>query len=218
MKAPTCYIVAAGEHYAAPARPDSDDMVIAADGGYDYLLHCGIRPDLLMGDLDSIDSMPTDVPVIRLPKVKDDTDTEAAIEHGRRRGFRRFVIYGGTGGRIDHTIANMQCIAEIAMSGGRGFLIGKDSVITAICNDTVRFSPKSSGFISVFAHGGQAAGVTEKGLKYHLTDAVLHSTVPLGVSNEFTGVESLVSVENGILIITYPLDTEEIYDYKEKDK
>lgn len=218
MKAPTCYIVAAGEHYAPPARPDSGDMVIAADGGYDYLLRCGIRPDLLMGDLDSIDSMPTDVPVIRLPKAKDDTDTEAAIEHGRSRGFRRFVIYGGTGGRMDHTIANIQCIAGIAMRGGRGFLIGKDSVITAICNDTVRFSPESQGFISVFSHGEQAVGVTEKGLKYSLTDALLPNTVSLGVSNEFTGVESLVSVEDGILIITYPIDTEEIYDYKEKDK
>lgn len=113
---------------------------------------------------------------------------------------------------MDHTMANIQCIAGIAKRGGRGYLIGRDSVITAICNDTVKFSPESSGFISVFSHGEEAVGVTEKGLKYHLSNALLPNTVSLGVSNEFTGVESLVSVKKGTLLIIYPIGTEEIYD------
>lgn len=55
-------------------------------------------------------------------------------------------------------------------------------------------------------------GVTEKGLKYNLSNALLPNTVSLGVSNEFTGVESLISVKEGTLLIIYPIGTEEIYD------
>ena len=212
MKRATCYIIAAGEHYSAPSEPDSGDMVIAADGGYDYLCGFNIKPDLIIGDFDSLGLVPSGSSVIKLPAVKDNTDTEAAIEEGWRRGYKRFVIYCGTGGRMDHTMANIQCIAGIAKRGGRGFLISRDSVITAICNDTVKFSPESSGFISVFSHGEEAVGVTEKGLKYHLSNALLPNTVSLGVSNEFTGVESLVSVKEGTLLIIYPIGTEEIYD------
>ena len=55
MKRATCYIIAAGEHYSAPSEPDYGDMVIAADGGYDYLCGFNIKPDLIIGDFDSLE-------------------------------------------------------------------------------------------------------------------------------------------------------------------
>ena len=82
MKRATCYIIAAGEHYSAPSEPDSGDMVIAADGGYDYLCGFNIKPDLIIGDFDSLGLVPSGSSVIKLPAVKDNTDTEAAIEEG----------------------------------------------------------------------------------------------------------------------------------------
>ena len=78
MKRATCYIIAAGEHYSAPSEPDSGDMVIAADGGYDYLCGFNIKPDLIIGDFDSLGLVPSGSSVIKLPAVKDNTDTEAA--------------------------------------------------------------------------------------------------------------------------------------------
>ena len=44
-------------------------------------------------------------------------------------------------------------------------------------------------------------GVYERGLKYPLEDATLVKENPLGVSNEFTGKESMVSVKEGMLLL-----------------
>ncbi len=211
MKKPVCYIIGAGEHLTPLPQKNSKDMVIAADGGYSFLSSLGRAADIIIGDFDSLGFVPCGNNVVVLSPIKDNTDMEAAIEEGWNCGYRFFAIYGGLGGRIDHTIANIQCIASIAARGGRGFLIGKDSIITAIHNDKICFSPESSGYISVFSHDEKAYGVYESGLKYSLNDSTLSNKASLGVSNEFTGIESCISVRDGTLIIVYPIGTEEIY-------
>ena len=211
----TCYIAGAGEFYDKIPRPQTGDMVIAADGGLRYVLAADIRPDLIIGDFDSLGTIPSGPDVILLPAEKDNTDMQAAISEGWKRGFRSFSIFGGTGGRIDHTAANIQCIAWIARNGGRGYLYGNGFTVTAIYNSSIRMAPKASGMISVFAYGGAALGVFESGLKYSLSDSVLNDDIPMGISNEFTGKESFISVSCGTLLIIYPDDTEEIIDNKE---
>lgn len=227
---PICYIFGAGEHYGPPPVPVSGDLVIAADGGLTYLEQHGLAPDLVVGDFDSYTLPETPFPDLKtvvLPKVKDDTDMVAAIREGNNRGYRIFHIYGGTGGRLDHTLANIQCIADLAQKGFKGYLFDRDTVITAIHhsgaavgnNDTVvdadetaihhdngriTFPASAHGTVSAFAHTEICTGVYERGLKYPLTDATLKNTYPLGVSNEFTGVNSEISVREGTLIVIYP--------------
>ncbi|HCC34518.1 MAG TPA: thiamine diphosphokinase [Ruminococcaceae bacterium] len=133
----------------------------------------------------------------------------AAIREGWRRGFRCFHIYGGTGGRLDHTLANIQCLADIAQRGGRGFLFDSDTVITAITNSSIRFPASAKGMVSVLCHSETAVDVNENGLKYSLVNATLSNSYPLGVSNEFTGVPSEISVEKGTLIIMSPIGIKE---------
>lgn len=210
MNKPVCYIIGAGEHYSPPKKPSQGDIIIAADGGYAYLKSLSIEPDMLIGDFDSLDTVPHNCPVVTLPSEKDWTDTAAAIETGWSKGYRTFFIYGGTGGRPDHTMANIQCIADIAQRGGRGYIFDKDNIITAIHNDMVEFPSDSEGYVSVFSHSDLSLGVNETGLKYSLCDATLKNTVPLGVSNEFTGEKSTISVRDGTLVIVYPNSTETI--------
>jgi thiamine pyrophosphokinase len=198
-----CYIFGAGERFGNPPPTVRGDFVIAADGGYDYAVSCGITPDLLIGDFDSISAIPKFDNTITLPKIKNDTDMSAAIKEGYKKGYRTFHIYGGTGGRTAHTLANIQSIADIAQRGGRGFLFDKDGVITVIHNSHIEFGADAKGFISAFAFGEIAEGVTETGLKYSLSEATLRNTYPLGVSNEFCGKPSRISVKNGTLIIIY---------------
>ena len=205
MEKGICVIIAAGEHFSRPQLARPDDFVIAADGGLTYTEKWNICPDLIVGDFDSLPyAPPTAEKTVTLPTEKDDTDMVAALREGWERGFRNFHIYGGTGGRLDHTIANIQCLANLAKSGGRGLLIGQDTVITAICQGTVTFPPNAEGTISVFAHSDTVTGVYERGLKYSLTDQTLSNTYPQGVSNEFTGQSSSISVRTGTLIIIYP--------------
>ena len=207
-----CYVFGAGTHYGAPAVPGPNDLVIAADGGYAYLEKHGRSAHVIVGDCDSLSNPPEGVPLVALPKEKDDTDMAAAVRHGMEAGYRVFHLYGGTGGRLEHTLANIQLLADLAQKGARGCLFDQESVITAICNGNLSFPESAAGYVSVFAHSDAAAGVCEKGLKYALQDATLHNTYPMGVSNEFVGRKSVISVREGTLIIVFPQSVYEI-DY-----
>lgn len=195
-----CSIVGAGDFFGME-KPLEGDLCIAADGGYSYLTSLGITPDICVGDFDSLGFQPVHPNIVRLKKEKDDTDMFEAIKLGIERGYREFRLWGGTGGRIEHTAANMQHIAYLAARGLRGYLIGENSVMTAILDSSIAFDAGASGYISVFSHSDTSTGVYERGLKYSLSNATLTSDFPLGVSNEFTGQPSEISVERGILMI-----------------
>lgn len=199
-----CYVVGAGENYGLDFVPGPEDFVIAADAGLRYLEQSGISADLVIGDFDTLQYKPHRPRVIALSREKDDTDMRAAVWEGIREGYDVFHIYAGTGGRIDHTIANLQLLAELSQNGKQGFLFGRDYIITAVTDGKIEFPKKDSGYISVFAHSEKAEGVWLKGLKYKLENAVLTNTFPLGVSNEFIGVKSSISVERGTLLIVSP--------------
>ena len=209
-KKPICYLVGAGEYHGMSFFPVPDDFIVAVDDGLTYLKKYCATPDLIVGDFDSLPEPPNpDEHTVALPREKDDTDMAAAVREGWVRGFRVFHIFGGTGGRLDHTLANIQLLSDIAVKGGCGFLFDKDTVITAIHNATITFSAMAQGVVSVFSHTDTSTGVYERGLKYSLTNAMLHSTQPLGISNEFTGAPSSISVESGTLIIIYPNTVQE---------
>lgn len=196
-----CFIVGAGEASAdLVLRPSPDDLLIAADGGFQTMERMGLTPHLVVGDFDSLGKRPDHPNTVILPTVKDDTDMCAAIRLGRERGYTRFALYGGMGGRLDHTLANLQLLGGLARQGCRGFLVGEGSVVTAVHNGELRFPAHMSGYLSVFCVSGRAEGVTLSGLKYELTDAQLESSFPLGVSNEFTGEPARVAVEEGTLL------------------
>ncbi len=198
-----CCIVGAGDCPIFDFKKNAGDLIIAADGGYDHLVKCNIVPDIVIGDFDSLGYIPDDTKVIRLPVEKDITDMLAAINIGIEKGYRIFYIYGGCGGRIDHTMSNLQLAASIAEKGMEIFIKEGNSVITAVHNNKVVIDEKSKGCISIISHSDVSTGVTFKGLKYPLTNAKLTNTFPLGVSNVLVGDKAEISVENGTLIIFY---------------
>lgn len=107
-KMATCYIYGAMP-CGSTEKLEEGDLLIAADGGYAYLQ--GQKPDLVVGDFDSLGYVPEGEQIIRHPVQKDDTDMLLAVREGLKRGYRKFVLYGGIGGRLDHTIANLQVLA-----------------------------------------------------------------------------------------------------------
>lgn len=203
-----CIIVGAGEFFpGCTIHKNPGDFLIAADGGYKYLKDLNLTPDLLVADFDSLTvSAPENVPVLRFKSEKDDTDMGLAISEGVRRGYTEFYLYGGTGGRQDHTFANYQALISLARRGMRGCLIGESSLTTAICNSEITLNPLPSGFVSVFAADNQCEGVSIKGLKYEVDRAPLTNDFPLGVSNELVGKPAVISVEKGTLLIFCPIE------------
>ena len=204
MEAGTCYVVGAGEFCPRGLTPGPGDLVIAADGGFAALEGLGLSPDLVVGDFDSLGHRPDHPHVVALPVEKDDTDMHSAIRLGWERGYRAFRLYGGTGGRIDHTLANIQSLAWLASQRGRGWLVGPDWTATVLSDGgALTLEAGRQGMVSVFCLGDRAEGVDIQGLKYGLTDGVLTADYPLGVSNSFLGGESRVSVRRGKLLVLW---------------
>ena len=199
-----CFIVGGGElDPSLRLAPEAGDLLIAADAGLAAVDAMGLVPDLVIGDFDSLGEAPRGDNVVVLPRVKDDTDTAAAVKAGLSRGYRRFALYGGTGGRLAHTLANLQLLHGLSARACRGFLIGGGTVCTAVTDGELRFPAGLAGYLSVFCSGAPARGVTLSGLKYPLDRADLTAAYPLGVSNEFTGESARVSVERGTLLVLW---------------
>lgn len=198
-----CHIIGAGDFSEKEILRNKNDIIIAADGGLKSLENIGITPDFVIGDFDSLHYQPESDNVITLPCEKDITDTQAAIEKGLTMGCNYFKIYGGTGGREEHTIANIQNLVKLSMSGYKGEIIDKNKIITVLHNGKLEFDKNHKGFISVFSHSDKSIGVNETGLKYALSNMTLTNFEPLGVSNEFIGEMAVVEVKNGTLLIIY---------------
>lgn len=208
MEGKECYIIGAGDFFGLRSRPREEDFVIAADGGYRYCLAEKLKVDLLLGDFDSLGQVPDFDSVERVPVEKDDTDTMLALKKGLALGYRSFRIYGGTGGRLDHTLANLQSLLYLTAHGAIGWLYDRNFVYSAIKNETVTLRGKEDAILSVFAMDGPAKGVTIHGAKYSLENAELRPDFPLGVSNHFLDGEVRITVKDGTLVIGVEMQEE----------
>ena len=135
-----CYLVGAGD-FNTNLSPDADDIVIAADGGFDHLRRMGIRCDVLVGDLDSITDVPDTVETVRFPVQKDETDMHLSYLEGVKRGYRDFYILGGTGGREDHTFANYSLLLYITEAGHTAKLLSDPGEVQVLKNIHPRSTP-----------------------------------------------------------------------------
>lgn len=207
-----CILVCAGEFVPIEIPVEDGDYVIAVDGGFRYCQMLGILPDLILGDMDSaseeeravIEEIEREDPsrIHRLKPEKDDTDTLSAVREGLERGYRKFYFYGALGGRLDHSIANIQTLLFLKKQGAVGYILTDTQLVTVIRNEEITFHAGVEGRMSLFSMGEKAEKVTIKGMKYVLTEDTVTNDFPIGISNEFIKTEeALVRVENGELLI-----------------
>ncbi|MBQ9069644.1 MAG: thiamine diphosphokinase [Eggerthellaceae bacterium] len=199
------------------------DCVIAVDAGWKTCVDCGVHADVALGDFDSLGYGPSDVPVVRFPSVKDESDMEIALAHAASLGTTEAVIYGAFSGRIDHTLANFQIMERFSRNGMKTVGIGSDfaAVVLAHGANVDQHAPSSLAFcsfdphvlggsyapyFSLFALSGPAKGVSIHGLAYELSDHTLLADYSLGLSNQFCGKEAEVEVGEGVVLALFPLD------------
>lgn len=187
--------------------------LIAVDHGMDYLCEAGIRPDVCIGDFDSVSEKSADilntwqksgeVEVIRLNPVKDDTDTEAALHLALERTQGRIVILGGIGGlRSDHFLSNVHILFQAAAVHREAFLVNASNRIRVILKGiTLSQNDQYGRYVSLFPLSGEVSGLTLEGFLYPLTKAVLKMGSSLGCSNEIIAGEGEISFVSGELII-----------------
>lgn len=197
-----CVIFAAGQMDITPLlpRPENGDFIIAADAGIRNASALGVVPDLVMGDMDSADAAEVPKGALLFPVRKDDTDLMLAIKKGIELGYHDFLIYGATGGRLDHTFASIQSLSYLLTHGCRGVLVDGKQWVTLFRDGTVQI-PAGYRHVSVFSYTERCRGVTLRGLSYPLEDGELDQDFPLGVSNSMVADSASVSVKEGTLLV-----------------
>lgn len=189
--------VCGGEFAADKFVREEGDAVVAVDSGYAVVSElCAV--DCAIGDFDSLGYVPEGIKVIRHDPVKDYTDTQLALEYAVENGADECVIYGGLGGRLDHTLANLQTAYALAKKGVKVRFVGKDCEAFYIRESAV-LQGEEGRFFSLFALD-KAKGVSIRGAKYEITDKEMDNFYPLGVSNAFTGGECEIKVREGVLL------------------
>ncbi len=187
------------------------DYVIAADSGLHSAIDLGLRVNLVIGDMDSVDpavlisAAANGVTVQRLPHDKDATDTELALLAAVAYGSQQIVLVTGGGGRLDHQLGILSAMQHQAL---------KDCDVSALW-DTARIQllrgpglctihGKVGEVVGLIAQHGDALGVTTDGLKWALNDETLEAHSSRGVSNELVATTATISLAHGQLFVIQP--------------
>ena len=197
----TCYIIGGGSFDGFFDEIRKDDLVLAADRGYRLAKEEGIKVDYIIGDFDS-SKRPDDINVIALNPVKDYTDTVAAIEFAKEKGYKKIIIYGGLGGRESHTISNIRTIYHYQKQGINIKLKSRAKEIF-IVDDKFTYTYKNHDFyVSIFSLNDNTK-LTIRGLYYELEDYPMKIDDALGVSNETKKENFDIKVKDGAIVVVF---------------
>jgi len=183
-----------------------NDYVICADGGKEIAARHGIKPDIIIGDFDSSSAPQQTEGVIVVPVEKDDTDTMLCIKHAIAMGCKSITIIGGIGGRLDHTVANIQSLYYCAKAGVEAKLAAEKNTAWIMLPGKYTIEREEGRKLSFFAYSQKVQGITLIGTKYTLEGAELESSFPLGVSNEFSEPFVNLSFESGVMLCVLSKD------------
>jgi len=188
----------------------SSDFIICADGGYELALAHGIVPHAVIGDADSgkmsaLVNKNTSVLIspefVHFEQEKDVSDTFLCVEHAITLGFADIAIIGGIGGRLDHTISNIQTIAKFSSADVKITMRDEANFITIVSNSSITIKKEENFSLSLFSFSDFCSGITTTGLYYPLENATLQNAYPLGLSNEFVNEVATIEVTQGKLLV-----------------
>ena len=204
-------IFANGEFATTPDLSDLLDragLIIAADGGANHCARLGIVPDILLGDLDSVETgllqklQAQGVDIHRHPPEKDATDLELALDLVLDRGATAVWLVGALGGRWDMSLANIMLCALDKYRGLPINLVGADCRMHILrSGQPFTVHPTHPGRkVSLLPLGGDIQGITLEGFQYPLRDASLPFGSSRGISNVLTEEMGTVRLEQGVLL------------------
>lgn len=182
------------------------DRIVAADGGYRYCRQAGLKPDVLLGDLDSLnpderECVPEGTRLIRLPREKDDTDTISAARYLIEAGCGDITLCCALGGRLDHTVANLQTLLFLAQQGVRARVVDETCCAEVLLPGLWRVEKGRYDLFSLFSMSDSCAGVTIEQAKYPLDAYHLINSFPIGISNEFLKGDAHVRFVSGRILL-----------------
>ena len=213
MKKKECALIICGgvieEAFVLETMENSNaECIIAVDKGLEFLHQHKIKPDVIVGDFDSVSKDIVsqyldreDISVHFHDSVKENSDTELAIEVAISLEFERFLVLGATGNRLDHFWGNVQSLKGALDSGVCGLIIDNKNRIRLLNGDFILKRSDSFGdYFSLFPLGEPVENVTIDGAKYPLKNERLIPWNSRCISNEIVGERLEITFDNGIVV------------------
>ena len=192
------------------ARPllQADDYIICADGGTRHAVALGLRPDLVIGDMDSLEKEEwqnlknAGVQIELFPRDKNETDLELALNRAIEMEPGVLIIIGALGGRLDQTLGNTALLSDARLAAVN---IRLDDGLEEIffCRDQVEVRGSRGDLLSLIPWGNPVHGVQTQGLKWPLQNETLFPEKTRGISNEMTGETASITIASGLLLVIH---------------
>jgi len=186
------------------------DLIVGANGGAAQALAWGLWPHVVIGDLDSLPDETRAMlaaagrEFVVHPRAKDETDLELAVTYVVERGYRDIVILGALGGRLDHLLANILLLTLPRFAAARIRIAdGAQDAVLLRGGEAIELQGLPGDVISLLPLGGDAHGVTTRGLAWTLMGDTLQFGATRGVSNEITAPSACIELETGCLLIIH---------------
>ncbi len=187
------------------------EYIICADGGANHLKDLGIKPDVIIGDLDSIS--PNDleyykslnVEIIKYPTKKDETDTQLALQYAARLPIKEIILLGVIGDRIDHSIGNIYLMENLVLKGFKVSIINENNIVYLI-NKEIEFYGEIGDVVSLLPYSDKVTGILTDGLEYPLYNKDMIKSNPFGISNVLSKNKIRISIKSGLLLVIFAKD------------
>jgi len=192
------------------ARPllRANDYVICADGGTRHALALGLTPNLVIGDMDSLEKdqwqklEKTGIPIELFPRDKNETDLELAINRAVELGPQEILIIAALGGRLDQTLGNIALLNNPYLAT-RNIRLDDGMEEIFFCRDQVEVRGRSGDIVSLIPWGNAVHGIRTHGLKWPLNDETLFPEKTRGISNEMLSDIATIDIDSGLLLIAH---------------
>lgn len=183
-------------------HPKGDDLCIAADAGYRNAQELGERVNILIGDFDSLGTIPEgDMEVLQVPAEKDLTDTQIAVETALARGADEIILIGGLGSRMDHSLSTLAILEDLRERHVHAHINNGYNRVHYLNASSTLILRSGFRYLSVLAIDEKIKGLSIDGCKYPLKRATLNRRLQYAISNEITGNCAMISLRRGIIFV-----------------
>lgn len=186
-----------------------DDLIIGVDKGCNALYEYNIKPNLILGDFDSIDKnnlmelKKAGSKVLTFEPEKDYTDTDLGYINAKELGADEILFFGATGTRLDHTLGNVGILLKALKEGIKSEIIDDNNRVYLI-NKKTSFNGEYGDLISFHAISDIVTNVNIKGAKYELSNYNMTLFEPRAICNEFIDKDITISFDKGIIMVIFP--------------
>jgi len=188
----------------ARALLHDDDFIIAADGGTRHVFALGRTPDIIIGDLDSlnVERLTFNIEIIQFPKDKNETDLKLAIQHALTLNPEQIIVLAALGGRLDQTLANIALISN-TQHATRNMKLDDGIEEVIFCRAQTQVNGKRGDTVSLIPWQGEVTGIVTIGLKWPLQNEILYPHKTRGISNEMLNDTATIQINSGLLLVIH---------------